>query len=109
MRNDLTQDIKLIRERLPFIEEQYNLNESLRARVANPNATVDTLIQIMRFEFNPNWVIQIPYNTNAYNSLIQKGLIENLADPLKVSIKNFYRGESFCLLLYDSQQPLIFT
>ena len=64
LRGDLIQDTILIKERLPFINKQYNLNESLRARVAKPNATVDTLIRIMRFEFNPNWVVQIPYNTN---------------------------------------------
>ncbi len=73
LRSDLTQDTLLIQERLPFIKEQYNLNESLRVRVAKPNATVDTLIQIMRFEFNPNWAVQIPYITNTYNSLIQTG------------------------------------
>lgn len=92
--NDLIQDTILIRERLPFIKEQYDLNESLRARVAKPNATVDTLIQIMRFEFNPNWVVQIPYNTNTYISLNQTGLIENLSDSLKVSIKNFYNTKA---------------
>ena len=92
--NDLLQDTILIRERLPFIKEQYNLNESLRARVATTGATVDTLIQIMRFEFNPNWVVQIPYNTNTYNSLIETGLIEHLSDSLKVTIKNFYNTKA---------------
>ncbi len=94
LRSDLTQDTLLIQERLPFIKEQYNLNESLRARVAKPNATVDTLIQIMRFEFNPNWAVQIPYTTNTYNSLIQTGLIENLSDSLKATIKNFYNTKT---------------
>jgi Family of unknown function (DUF6090) len=90
LRNDLKQDTLLITERLPFIIEQYQLNESLRARVAKQNATVDTLIHIMRYEFNPNWSVQIIYNTNAYNSLNQTGLIENLSDSLKSKIKNFY-------------------
>ena len=94
LRNDLIQDTQLIKGRLPFIHEQYALNETLRARVAKPNATVDTLVRIMRFEFNPNWVVQIPYNTNAYNSLVQTGLIENLPDSLKTSIKNFYTTKS---------------
>ncbi len=94
LRNDLIQDTLLIRERLPFINEQYDLNESLRTRVAKPIATVDTLIQIMRFEFNPNWVVQIPYNINSYNSLIQTGLIENLSDSLKTDIKNFYNTKT---------------
>lgn len=94
LRNDLIQDTILITARLPFINEHYDLNESLRARVAKPNATVDTLIQIMRFEFNPNWIVQIPYNTNTHNSLNQTGLIENLSDSLKATIKNFYNTKT---------------
>jgi len=90
LRNDLIRDTLLIKERLPFIIEHFNLNESLRARVAKPSATIDTLIHIMRYEFNPNWRVQITYNTNTYNSLNQTGLIENLSDSLKTNIKNFY-------------------
>jgi len=90
LRSDLIQDTLLIRNRLPFINEQYDLNESLRAKVAKPTATVDTLVHVMHFEFNPNWVVQIPYNKNTYNSLIQTGLIENLSDSLKTQIQNFY-------------------
>jgi len=90
LRSDLAQDTLLIKENLPFIIEQYQLNESLRARVAKQDATLDTLIYIMRHEFNPNWNVQITYNTNAYNSLTQTGLIENLSDTLKANIKNFY-------------------
>ena len=90
LRNDLIQDTLLITEKRPFIIEQYLLNESLRARVAKPTATVDTLIHLMRHQFNPNWSVQIVYNTNAYTSLNQTGLIENLPDSLKATIKNFY-------------------
>lgn len=90
LRNDLVQDTLLITKRRPFIIEQYQLNESLRARVAKRKATIDTLIHIMRYEFNPNWSVQIIYNTNAYNSLNQTGLIEILSDSLKTNIKNFY-------------------
>ena len=94
LRNDLIQDTLLIKKRLPFINEQYYLNENLRAKVAKPTATVDTLVHVMRFEFNPNWVVQIPYNTNTYKSLIQTGLIENLTDPLKARIQNFYNAKN---------------
>ncbi len=94
LRNDLIQDTLLIHQRLPFISYHYQFNESLRARVAQSGATVDTLVKIMRTEFNPNWSVQLTYNTNTYNSLNQTGLIENLPDPLKVRIKNFYNQRS---------------
>jgi hypothetical protein len=90
LQEDLVQDTLLITENLPFIIDQYHFNESLRARVAGPKATLDTLIQIMHHEFNPNWREQITYNTNAYTSLNQTGLIEYLPDSLKTAIKNFY-------------------
>ena len=88
--NDLVQDTLLITQKLPFITEQYQLNEALRARVAQPKASIDTLIKVMRYEFNPNWSAQIIYNTNAYHSLNQTGLIEYLPDALSATIKNFY-------------------
>ena len=94
LRNDLSQDTVLIKERLPFIIEHYNLNESLRARVAKPGATVDTLVEIMHHEFNPNWVVQLSYNANTYNSMVRTGLIENLPDALKTNIKNFYNTKN---------------
>ena len=90
LKSDLAQDTLLIKERLPFITQQYAFNESLRARVADKAATIDTLVKIMRYEFNPNWSAQIIYNTNAYQSLNQTGLIESLPDSLKTTIKNFY-------------------
>ena len=90
MQTDLAQDTLLILDKLPFIVDQYEFNESLRRRVAHPNATLDTLIQIMHHEFNPNWSEQVTYNTNAFNSLNQTGLIEYLPDSLKADIKNFY-------------------
>jgi len=92
--NDLKQDTLLIQERLPFIEEHYKFNETLRQRVAKPNATLDTLIQIMQHEFNPNWKEQLNYNSNAYNSLNQTGLLEQLPINLQTTIKNFYSKKS---------------
>ncbi|MFC4720858.1 DUF6090 family protein [Geojedonia litorea] len=95
LQNDLIQDTLLINKNLPEVIHQYQLNESLRARVAAPTATTDTLITITRREFNPNWNDRIYYNTNAYNSLNETGLIEELSDTLKTNIKNFYNGKFY--------------
>ena len=94
LQQDLSRDTLLILDNMPFILDQYQFNESLRAKVAKPDATLDTLIQVMHHEFNPNWRAQITYNSNAYNSLNQTGLIEHLPDGLKTSIKNFYNRKS---------------
>jgi len=95
LQSDLAQDTLLITNKLPYVIAQYQLNESLRARLAKPEATLDTLIKITRHEFNPNWSYQIVYNMNAYNSLNQSGLIEILSDTLKTHIKNFYNNKLY--------------
>lgn len=95
LRSDLVQDTILIRNNLPEINRQLALIESLRSRVAKPTATPDTLIKVMRFEYNPNWGNAVLYNTNAYQSLSSTNLIENLSDSLKTHIKNFYNQKFY--------------
>lgn len=94
LKSDLAQDTILIKDRLPFINDQYKLNETLRGRVASPTATIDTLVKVMRFEFNPNWTVQVPYESNTYKSLNQAGLLESLGDPLNKTLKKFYSTRS---------------
>ncbi|WP_421763952.1 DUF6090 family protein [Ekhidna sp.] len=89
-RDDLAQDTLLIHNRISEVKHQYLLNERLRDRVAKPSSTIDTLLKIVRSEFNPNWTEPLRYNTNNYNSLINSGLIEILPDTLRTQIKNFY-------------------
>lgn len=95
LKSDLIQDTLLITDNLPEVNRQLFLNESLRARVARPGATIDTLIRIVRFEFNPNWNYSIVYNTNAYQRLTETELIEELPDSLRSNIKNFYNQKFY--------------
>jgi hypothetical protein len=97
LKDDLVNDTLLIVKELPEVITQYQLNENLRKRVAKPGASLDTLVKISRFEFNPNWYDPIIYNTNAYNSLNETGLIENLKATLKEHIKNFYNEKFYRL------------
>ena len=101
LRDDLVQDTLLIIENLPEVNHQLQFNESLRARIAAPYATVDTLLQIVRHEFNPNWNNSIIYNTNAYNSLNDSELMEELPGDLKTLIKNFYNQKFYLQGMVD--------
>ena len=87
LKDDLIQDTILISRLLPEVYEQHELNEKMRRRVASNGATLDTLIVIMQKEFDPSWRDQLHYHTNAYASLNQTGLIENLPLNLKNEIK----------------------
>ncbi len=95
LKTDLVQDSLLITNHLPDVNYQYQLNESLRERIARPKATIDTLLEITRNEFNPNWNNPIFYNTNAYKSLNDTGLMDVMNDSLKTHIKDYYNGKFY--------------
>jgi hypothetical protein len=95
LKSDLVQDTLLISEHLQEVNYQYQLNESLRERIAQPRATVDTLFKITQNEFNPNWNNPIYYNTNAYESMNNTGLVEIINDTLKAHIKDYYNGKFY--------------
>ena len=97
LKSDLTNDTILISKEIALISKHYNSNESFRQRVASPKATLDTLVKVARFEFDPGWNDQLSYNNNSYQNLIQSGLIEELPDHLKSDIKNFY-NERYSLI-----------
>jgi hypothetical protein len=94
LRDDLVQDTMLISVHLPEVIEQHRLNESLRHRIARPEADLDTLIRLARQQFNPNWTNPVSYNTNAYGTLNAIGLLEHVRDPLRTHIKNFYNEKA---------------
>lgn len=97
LKSDLILDTLLIHARKPHIIEQYNLNESLRARVARSSATEDTLLHIVRHEFNPSYGGPIYYNLNSYNTLNETGLIERLSDSMKLQIVNYYNTKLYLI------------
>jgi len=95
LRSDLVQDTLLVSMKLPEVIDHQRLNESLRARIAKPGADPDTLLEIARHKFNPTWTSLIAYNTNAYSSLNDMGLLESIKDPLKAHIKTFYTEKAY--------------
>jgi hypothetical protein len=97
LKADLTQDTLLITALLPEVTEQLALNERIRKRIADKGATIDTLIKIMRDEYDPSWRDQLLYNTNAYSSLNQTGLLEHLPETLKKTVKNFYNRKNYLI------------
>ena len=97
LKQDLIQDTLLVVTLLPEVKIQFENNEKIRKRIAAPLTTSDTLIKIMRNEFDPSWRDQLQYHTNGYSSLNQSGLIELVPDSLKNAIKNFYNRKEYLI------------
>jgi len=80
IKKDLEQDIFEINAYSETINKSLNNLNNLKNRLQNPSANIDTLIQIARYEFNPNYIVAKRFNNNTFNSLISTGNID-LLDP----------------------------
>ncbi len=75
---DLEQDIFELNAYSETINKSLKNLKNLKNRLQNPSANIDTLIQIARYEFNPNYIVAKRFNNNTFNSLISTGNIDLL-------------------------------
>ena len=74
--NDLSKDTLMLGE---LISENYGVMNALRMqqkRFLGPETPIDTLIKIVRYEFEPELNTRFKYNRNTFNTLIASGNID---------------------------------
>lgn len=76
---DLEDDLIGLNERLKFEEEQLEELVDFQKRLSGPDASIDTLINIARYEFQPYIEPNFSFNNSTYNALIATGDIELLS------------------------------
>ena len=62
IKKDLEQDIFELNTHSEAINNSLKILNNLKNRLQNPSANVDTLIQIARYEFNPNYIVAKRFN-----------------------------------------------
>ena len=70
---DLKMDTTMLSQYLKILKEDSAQNIGFVQRMSKSNATIDTLIQIARFEFNPKLQVNFTFNDNTFQSLMSTG------------------------------------
>lgn len=70
---DLKMDTTMLGQHLKILKEDSAQNLGFIQRMSNSNATIDTLIQIAQFEFNPKLQVNFTFNDNTFQSLMSTG------------------------------------
>ncbi|MCE2612788.1 DUF6090 family protein [Flavobacteriaceae bacterium D16] len=76
LRNDLSLDTLMLGK---LIEENYRVLKSLQMqqkRILKPDTPIDTLVQIAKNEFDPEFNVRFRYNRKTINTLIASGNID---------------------------------
>ena len=98
---DLKQDTLQLSREIKGIDEDFDRLNNFRVRLSQPEATIDTLKQIARYEYLPFFDPSNELNRSTITSLLSSGQIENFDDDLKSKILNFNSEQLRTLRIMD--------
>ncbi len=87
---DLRNDSIHLSTNLLRIEREYQIFESFKARLTNPESTLDTLIQIARHEFSPVVNLGRLENNSTYDILVMSGEVNLFDRKIIEEMNNYY-------------------
>lgn len=83
---DLKMDTTMLGQSLKILKLDSAKNLGFIQRMSKSNVTIDTLIQIARFEFNPKLQVNFTFNDNTFQSLMSTGNLNILDRRLQENI-----------------------
>jgi hypothetical protein len=92
---NLEKDSVFCKNKIWAIQKQEDELSSLQARLSSRTATLDTLIKIVRYEFNPLTLTINFQNENAYKTMVLSGEINLFDSQLTQAIYDLYKKHEF--------------
>jgi len=92
---NLEKDSVFCKNKILAIQKQEDDLSSLQARLSSRKATLDTLIKIARYEFNPLTLTINFQNENAYKTMVLSGEVNLFDSQLTQAIYDLYRKHEF--------------
>lgn len=91
---DLKRDSTTIENTLEYINEEMLEYDNYKERISSPNATLDTIYQIIRYEFSPIAYNLGNFNDNTFSVLTSTGDIELFDRNVIPIIYDIYKQEN---------------
>ena len=86
--------IKII-DYLKDAKEEVNHIQRTLERARNKDATLDTLVQIAKYDFNFYWIAHFKYSDDSFESIKSSGFIEKIPEDIKKGLTDFYNAQKY--------------
>jgi hypothetical protein len=90
LKTELINDLEALKSDIKYLERELKINRSHSKRLSAEDATVDTLVKIMRYEFSPVLQAQIEIDQTTFNSLKSSAKIDLLGNELSEKLQKYY-------------------
>jgi len=94
LESDLENDIIFLNSEIKSIQKDLTKSKSLSTRLSSSKATIDTLVKIVRFEFDPQTGGPNQLNRNTYNALVATGNINLFGQELTKKLHEHNASQS---------------
>ena len=61
-------------------------------RINAPEATLDTIVNLMRYEYDGRWFTHFAENTTSYENMKSTGIFDLIPDTLRISVDEYYKN-----------------
>ena len=90
LRSDLIQDTTLIKSRYTMVTDWLEDAKRFKQRISSPNLTIDSLIKLARYEFDPMRASKVPFQRNSMTALLSTGQIRLIPKELADYAISYY-------------------
>jgi hypothetical protein len=94
LKSDLENDIIFLNSEIESLQNDLSKSESFSTRLSSSKATIDTLVKIVRFEFDPRSGGPNQLNRNTYNALVATGNINLFGQELTKKLHEHNASQS---------------
>lgn len=91
LQTELKSDLELITFDLAYVENQLKINNAFAKRLSSTTSNLDTLVKIVRHEYNIGFNGLSELDKTSFTSLESTGSINLLYNTLANTIQNYYR------------------
>ena len=88
--HDLVKDSILIHDELPYVKNVFDNNTNLLKKAYASSTDQDSLVKMMKEDFNIRWWTFISYNHNSFDNLKSGSTFELLPESIKLSLSEYY-------------------
>ncbi|SHH34847.1 DUF6090 family protein [Winogradskyella jejuensis] len=106
---ELENDLETFKSDLDYVKKELKINKSYAKRLSSKTSNLDTLVKIVRYEFDGTYNSLNELNKTTFNSLESTSKLGILGDDLAKNIQNYYNTRDNGIEILSNNRELYFS
>lgn len=109
LKTELEKDLETLKSDLAYVKKELKINESYAERLSSKSSNLDSLVKIVRYEYDGTYNRLNELNKTTFNSLESTSKLGILGEDLAKHIQNYYNTRDNDIEILSSNTELYFS